>query len=202
MANSKWSLSGTYFEACNCNVACPCVFLSPPTTGDCTVLVAWHIEKGHGDGVNLDGLNALLAVNSPGNMAQVKWKAALYLDQKANPSQKEALTKILGGQAGGVPGALGASIEQVLGVKSVSIEFKVEGKKRSLKIPQIVQMEIEAIAGQGGADVTINQHPLTAVPGQPAVVGKSKQVSYQDYGLKWEFSEKNGFYSPFNYTGP
>ncbi len=166
------------------------------------MLVAWHINKGQADDVNLDGLNALLAVNSPGNMAQVKWKAALYLDQKANPAQKESLTKILGGQAGGVPGALGSFIEKVLGVKSVPIEFKAEGKKRSLKIPQIVQMEIEAIAGQGGADVVVNNHPLTAVPGEPAVVGKSKQVSYQDYGLKWEFSEKNGFYSPFNYTGP
>ncbi len=166
------------------------------------MLVAWHIDKGQADGVSLDGLNALLAVNSPGHMAQVKWKAALYLDQKANPSQKEALTRILGGQAGGVPAALGGFIGQILGVKSVPIEFTAEGKKRSLKIPQVVQMEIEAIAGQGGADVVVNNHPLTAVPGQPAVVGKSKQVSYQDYGLKWEFSEKNGFYSPFTYTGP
>jgi len=63
-------------------------------------------------------------------------------------------------------------------------------------------MEIEAIAGQGGADVVITNHPLTAVPGQPAVVGKSKQLSYHDHGYKWEFSDKNGFYSPFTYSGP
>ncbi len=42
----KWNLSGTYFETCNCEVACPCVFLSPPSTGECTVLVAWHVDKG------------------------------------------------------------------------------------------------------------------------------------------------------------
>ncbi len=135
-------------------------------------------------------------------MAHVKWKAALYIDDKANPSQKDALTKILGGQAGGVPGALGAFIGQILGVKSVPIEFKADGKKRSLKIPQVAEMEIEAIAGQGGADVIISSAPLTAIPGEPAVVAKSKRASYIDYGLKWEFSEKNGFYSPFTYTGP
>ncbi len=135
-------------------------------------------------------------------MAQVKWKVALYIDEKANPQQKDALTKILGGQAGGVPGALGTFIGQVLGVKSVPIEFKAEGKKRSLKIPQVAEMEIEAIAGQGGADVTINNHPFTAIPGEIAVVAKSNQASYNDYGLKWEFSEKNGYYSPFKYTGP
>ena len=135
-------------------------------------------------------------------MTQVKWKVALYIDEKASASQKDALTKILGGQAGGVPGALGPFIGQVLGVKSVPIEFKAEGKKRSLMIPQVAEMEIEAIAGQGGSDVIINNHPFTAIPGETAVVAKSKQAKYSDYGLKWEFSEKNGYYSPFKYNGP
>jgi hypothetical protein len=197
-----WKIEGDYFEACNCEVACPCVFLSSPTTGDCTALVAWHIEKGQSDGVNLDGLNALLAAHSPGHMTKVKWKVALYIDASANPTQTEALTRILGGQAGGVPAALAPFIGQILGVKSVPIEFKAEGKRRTLHIPQIAEMEIEAIAGQGGADVVITNHPLTAVPGQPAVVGKSKQLSYHDHGYKWELSEKNGFYSPFAYNGP
>ncbi len=200
--SSKWNLSGAYFESCNCEVACPCVFTSPPTTGECIVLVAWHIDKGQSDGINLDGLNALLAVYSPGHMLKAKWKVALYIDEKANPSQKDALTKILGGQAGGVPAALAPFIGQVLGVKSVPIDFKAEGKKRSLRIPQVAEMQIEAIAGQGGADVVINNHPFTAVPGETAVVGKSKQLSYHDYGLGWELSEKNGFYSPFKYSGP
>ena len=33
--SQKWNVAGTYFEACNCNVACPYVFLSPPTEGEC-----------------------------------------------------------------------------------------------------------------------------------------------------------------------
>ena len=41
-----WELKGTYFETCNCDVACPCVFLSRPTKGECRVLVAWHIDQG------------------------------------------------------------------------------------------------------------------------------------------------------------
>lgn len=27
---TEWKVSGTYFEACNCDVACPCVFTSAP----------------------------------------------------------------------------------------------------------------------------------------------------------------------------
>lgn len=84
---AQWSLTGTYFETCNCESACPCVFLSPSTTGECTVLIGWHIEKGRLDAVALDGLNVALAVYSPGHMAQVKWKAALYFDNKGTPKK-------------------------------------------------------------------------------------------------------------------
>ena len=43
---SSWKIAGSYFEACNCEVACPCVFTSPPTGEECTVLIAWHIDQG------------------------------------------------------------------------------------------------------------------------------------------------------------
>ncbi len=196
---TKWHLSGTYFEACNCDVACPCVFLSPPTMGECRDLVGWHIDKGSFGDVALDGLNVALYVHSPGNMVEGKWKAALYLDERATQAQKDALSQIFSGQAGGHPAALGSLIEEVLGVKSVPIEYQAEGKRRSLRIPNVGEAEIEALAGQGDAEVTINNHPLCVAPGQTAVVGKSKQVSYRDHGLQLEVSDKAGFYSPFTY---
>ena len=76
------------------------VFLSPPTNGDCTVLLAWHIDQGRFGEVNLDGLNAVLAAHSPGHMLEVKWKVALYVDERANKGQQDALTQIFSGQAG------------------------------------------------------------------------------------------------------
>ena len=50
-----------------------------------------------------------------------------------------------------------------------------------------------------GADVTVTGHPLAIAPGYAATVAKSKKLSYHDYGLQWEISEKNGFFSPFAY---
>ena len=199
---AKWQLTGTYFEACNCDLACPCVFLSPPTAGDCKALVGWHIEKGSLGEVNLDGLNVAIYVHSPGNMVQGNWKAALYLDERATPAQKDGLTQIFSGQVGGHPKILASLISQVLGLKSVPIEYHSEGKKRSLRIPEIAEAEIEALPGQGGAEVTISNHPLCIAPGQTAVVSKSKRASYRDHGLELEVSGKNGFYSPFTYQGP
>ena len=199
---TKWNLSGSYFEACNCEVACPCVFLSAPSSGECNLLLAWHIEKGHLGDLPLDGLNVALAVHSPGPMTRVKWDVALYLDERASPAQRDALDAIFGGQAGGEPAALAPLIGKVLGVKSVRIEFRAVGKRRSLRIPKVAEMRIEAIKGQGGADVTLENVPLIAVPNQTVVVAKSEKLSLHDFGFEWEFTEKNGFYSPFSFKGP
>src|SRR5262249_47594924 len=122
MQAEAWKVSGTYCEACNCEVACPCVFGSPPTGADCTVLVGWHIEAGHWNGTILNGLNVALAVHAPGSMTETKWTAALYLDAKANQAQNEGLLKIFSGQAGGHPQLLASFIGKLLGVRSVPIQ--------------------------------------------------------------------------------
>lgn len=197
--SEQWQLAGTYFEACNCDVACPCVFLSAPTTGECTVLVGWHIDNGRSGSVTLDGLNVALAVHSPGHMLTTKWRAALYLDDKASETQKEALMHIFTGQGGGHPAVLVSFVGELLGAKSVRMDYQADGKRRSLKIAGVGEAEIAAIDGAGGADTMISGHPLAVAPGYAATVAKSKTLSYHDYGLQWDISEKTGFFSPFVY---
>jgi hypothetical protein len=196
---SAWKVSGTYFETCNCEAACPCVFLGPPTAGNCTVLVAWHIDQGTFDSTKLDGLNVVLAVHSPGHMLKTKWRVALYLDSRATPPQSEALGKIFSGQAGGHPANLAPMIGEVLGAKTAAIDYRADGRRRSLRIDKIADVEIEAIAGAAGNEATIHNHPLCIAPGFPAVIARSKRVQFSDFDLKLEVSEKNGFYSPFAY---
>lgn len=199
---AKWNVSGSYFEACNCDVACPCVFLSAPTTGECGVLLAWHIDEGKYGDVPLDGLNVAMAAHSPGHMLKVKWEVALYLDERATQAQRDALGTVFGGQAGGEPAALGPLVGKVLGVKAVKIDYEARGKRRNLRIPKVAEMEVEAIEGQGGKEVTLTGVPLTAVPNQTTVVAKSKRLTYRDHGFDWNISEKNGYYSPFAFKGP
>lgn len=194
----KWKLSGTYFESCNCDVACPCVFLTAPTTGECMVFVGWHIDHGNFGDVKLDGLNIVAAVHSPGHMLQVKWKLALYLDEKASPAQRDVLTQIFSGQAGGHPAVLASLVGEILGVKNVPIEFHAAGKTRRLRVADVLEMEIEGIEGQGGQEVTVSNPPLCIVPGIPSVVARSKHLSYKEH-FPLELSGKNGYYSAFVY---
>lgn len=197
--SESWQVSGHYMESCNCKPACPCVFLSTPTEGDCTVVVGWHVESGNYGATDLAGLNVALAVYSPGKMHEVPWKAALYLDDRASEEQSKALLMIFSGQSGGHPARLGAHIGEVLGVASAPIHFEQAGKHRSLKVGQLAEVEIEAIAGAGGTDVTVSGHPLCIAPGYPAVVARSKSLRYEDHGFHWTLSDRNGLFSPFSY---
>lgn len=196
-----WKLSGSYFESCNCEAACPCVFLSPPTTGECTAIVAWHIDDGEHEGLRLDGLNVALAVHSPGHMAEVPWRVALYLDDQATQEQADALGAVFSGAAGGHPAVLAAHIGEVLGVATASMSFEGDDSSRSMRIGEVGDVKIAALAGQGGAHVTVANHPLAIAPGREAVAARSDHLRFTDHGYEWELSGGNGFFSPFDYEG-
>jgi hypothetical protein len=203
LASQSWKLQGDYFEGCNCDSICPCLFLSDPDKGFCNVTVAWHIEKGHYDQTQLDGLNAVAVFVAPGNMfTGPKWKAALYLDNAASEVQKVALSKIFSGQSGGFFGAAANSIGEMLGIKSAPITFGMEGKRRWLHIPDYLNLEIEAIKGGDQNEDSVFTNPaFTVAPGYDRVISHSTKHTYKDLGLEWDSSGKNGFYSKFNY-GP
>ena len=195
----KWHIKGSYFETCNCAAACPCVWLQAPTEGDCKLLVAWHIENGYLENQTLDNLNVALACYAPGNMQEGNWQAALYIDEQADDAQFDAITQIFSGQQGGHLAILMSFVSDVLGIKKVKIDYHEDGNKRLMSIPGIAQAEIEAIQGITGAESSISNPPLCVVSSHPSTVAKSKQYQYQDYDKNWQFSDRNGYFSPFIY---
>ncbi|MGX2030601.1 MULTISPECIES: DUF1326 domain-containing protein [Methylocaldum] len=197
--SNSWHLEGNYFEACNCETACPCVWFNPPSEGDCKLLVAWHIDKGRSEGVTLDGLNVVLACYAPGHMKEGNWQAALYLDERADSAQSDALVRIFSGQSGGHPAVLAGFVGQVLGVKHVPMTYEALGKERRLLMSDLAEVSIRAIDGIAGGEATIANPPLCVVPSHPSVVAKSGSYRYRDYGFDWEFSGRNGYFSPFVY---
>jgi len=201
-AKASWKLEGDYFEGCNCDIVCPCIFLGDPDEGDCHVTCAWHIQEGNYENLTLDNLNAVAMFNTPGNMVTgPKWKAALYIDDNASSEQADALTKIYSGQAGGFFAAAANFIGEMLGVKSVPIEFGIDGKRRWLNIKNSVELEIEGVKGiDPNKESYIVNPAFSAVPGSDLVVARSSKYNYNDHGLQWNNSGKNGFYCRFSYS--
>ncbi len=165
------------------------------------MVVAWHIDRGSYDGTPLDDRNVVMAIHSPGHMMEVKWKAAVYLDQRCDQAQQDALTQIFSGQAGGHPSVLASMVGEIVGLKTVPIEFQHDGEGRRLSVTDVVSCDIQPIEGQGGAQVTVTNHPLCVSPGEPAVVCRSGALTLNDHGMTWNFSGKNGFFAPFSYAG-
>ena len=79
-AAMSWQLSGTYFENCNCNVTCPCAVSGFSVPGDnerCIVLLAFHVDSGDIDGVDVSGLSYAVVADAPGAMVEGNWRVGL-----------------------------------------------------------------------------------------------------------------------------
>ena len=96
---------------------------------------------------------------------------------------------------------LAGHIGEVLGVASAPISFEGDDSSRSMRVGEVVDASIVAIAGQGGAQVTIENHPLAIAPGNTLVAARTEHLRFSDHGYEWELSGTNGFFSPFDYEG-
>ncbi len=197
--HSNWSLKGNYFESCNCDLVCPCIFLMPPTQGHCKALVAWHIAEGKMEDTRLDNLNVAIWLHSPGSLTDGNWRLALYIDERANEAQKDALTQIYGGQAGGHPAVLAGFVTELMGVKTAKIEFTESGKKHHLIIKDVAENEMYSLDGEDGGEVKVTNHPLAVSPANAAVISKSKTLKFKDYDVDWAESETVGLSAAFFY---
>src|SRR3954467_5651018 len=94
--NIKWKIEGDYFEGCNCDSICPCIFKGDPDEGYCNITAACDLQKGtYDNNVNLDGLNVVALFQDPGNMITgPKWSAALYVDDRASEEHPRAGVKL------------------------------------------------------------------------------------------------------------
>jgi hypothetical protein len=208
-ASPQWQLTGDYFESCSCAVVCPCLFspnapmTSQPTSanGACEVAFGFHVDKGSYGNVALDGLTVAMMVRTPGRMADGNWSAAVYLDERADAQQQQALTAIFTGAAGGPLATLAPLITQVLGVKPAPITFNKQGTSRSMEIPGAAKFSVHA-APSIVPDQEIwasNAHPFN--PGGVAMAVGDAGSTWDDYGMHWDNSGRNGHYAPINWSG-
>jgi hypothetical protein len=203
---TAWRVKGDYFENCNCEIVCPCLFsaaepmTSSPTEGACEVAFAFHLDEGaHGD-VDLAGLNVAMIARTPGAMADGNWSVAVYLDDRASDEQHGALQAIFTGSAGGVLANLAPLISTVLGVKSAPIRWSKEGRRRSVEIPGVMDMAVRAVPSinPDGEIWAGNAHPF-APQGVAMAVGEAGST-WEDYGMRWDNSGRNGHYAPIDWS--
>jgi hypothetical protein len=199
----SWHLSGTYFENCNCKVTCPCAvsgFAEPGDEDRCVVLLAFHVEDGEIDGIDVSGLSYAVLADAPGAMAEGGWRVGLLMDAAASAEQAEALAGVAAGQRGGAPAAFNPFIGEVLGIEATAIDYVDDGPRHSVRIGDFADVEIEDYVPAGAAEPT----RLTGVPhpvSSTLTAARAKRSKVRAFGIELDGVGKNGHAAPFSWTG-
>jgi len=205
MTMQKWAARGQYYETCNCDFVCPCVPLQmavEPTKGSCSFAMAFQVERGNYGSLSLDGLSFIVLGYTPEAMGKGNWSVGVIADSKANDEQREALTAIASGGAGGPMAALGPLVGKFLGVESAPIEFQRSGGKWSVNAGALLSMSAQAAMG-------INPNATEPLhldnTGHPAAdrfsLARAVHSHVAALGLKWSDSsgKNNGQFAPFDW---
>ncbi len=206
----EWQLVGDWFDICSCDIPCPCEFAQAPTNNACQGMLAWHIRNGHFGVIQLNDLSLLALAAFEGNIWAGETKAVmgLFIDEKADEQQREALQSIFSGQAGGWPASFAAIIGEVRGVEFVPITFEVAGDLAfwRAEIPGKVMGRAEALTGPttppGQRVQTINPPGSEVGPGQVATWGQSTEVRTEGFGFRWTGESRSSKHIPFDWSGP
>jgi hypothetical protein len=160
--------------------------------------LSWAIEHGHADGVDMAGQRVALLSRYDDDEPGSPWDFLLYLDQSADPGQREALAAIFLGHAGGTP----------------KRQFPWAFKPSRLQEVRIARIEIEHTPRRGwfrvGHDAEVRvagavdrQEPVTCViPGhhQPGTEVHSVQLRSTAAPIDFDFSGRCGYEATFAYS--
>jgi hypothetical protein len=200
-----WRLEGTYFESCSCDAVCPCTwsaFTARATHDRCRALLAYHIDSGEIDDVDVGGLSFALFLDTPPVMSEGNWRVGVFLDDGASDSQAEHLGAVLSGQAGGPPAMLGPLIGEMLGVERAPIEVTDDGLRHAVRVGDVIDFEIQDIVPWGkqdGRPVRFDGmlHPLGV---SDLTMAEAQRSRIDAFGIRYE--GKTGLsYSDFSWAG-
>jgi hypothetical protein len=198
-----WRLDGTYFESCSCDTVCPCTWsaLTAKATLDrCRALLAYHVQSGEIDGVDVSGLSFALFLDTPPVMAEGNWRVGVYLDDAASDSQAEQLGAVLSGQLGGPPAMLGPLISEMLGVEKAPITYSEDGRGHHVRIGDAADVGVEdfvALEGHDPVQLTNVFHPSNTT----LTVAPANAAHLSTFGIDWGREGQSGFSAPFSWAG-
>src|SRR6476620_11907039 len=141
-----WHIEGAYSANCNCDMACPCTtsgLTAPADQERCNVALAFHVETGEVNGVDVGGLTVCVVADTPALMSEGGWKVGVLLDAAASAEQTAALGAVFGGQLGGPMEGLAPLIGEMAGMESLTMAYADDGRVHHVRIGSAVDMTVE-----------------------------------------------------------
>jgi len=197
----SWEVSGSYYEACNCQAVCPCRREGNRQGGrstyeTCDFVLSWKIEEGHVDGRDLSGLSTVLVGSYSDEEASSPWRVALFVDENADEAQQSDLGDVFLGRIGGDTHRLyGRGILDISMVRSAAIRLVHEPGRWRIGVSTFVEVRSTVEADtQGPVSCGISDHaPGTELISDVLVVASPP--------FQWNLRERCSFESAFAYRG-
>jgi hypothetical protein len=199
----EWAISGTYLEACNCEVICPCRRVGGraggrSTYGTCQGALSWAVLDGRAGDVDLSGLGAVLVLSYDDDEPGSPWTYFLYVDERGSERQREALALILTGELGGTakrqfPWAFKES--RPLGWRAAPIEIQHTSRRGWFRAGEQVTLRV--------GDPVADQEPVTCViPGhhRSGVELHADLLRVEEGPLSFEVTGRCAYRSTFSYS--
>jgi hypothetical protein len=195
-----WRLSGRYVEACSCEAICPCRQVGGRSGSRsqfqlCQFALAWTIESGHCDEVDLGGLQAVMAGYWDEDEPGVPWRVRLYVDERGDEAQRAALADIFLGRLGGTPAAqYTPAIKEVYGVSAAGIDVVHDRGRQQIRVGEVVSV---IARGPFPSDEAVT----CGIPGHDQAGEEllHETMKVHDAPLDFEFHGRCGFASRFDY---
>ena len=198
-----YMLEGRILEVCDCNVLCPCWIGEDPDNGTCDSIIAYHIDQGTIEGVDVSGLTMAMLAHIPGNVLDGNFRAVAYLDDKASQQQIDALLAAFGGRLGGPLEDMAKLVGETVAVVTATIIFSVEEGRGTLKIGDEAEVIMEPYRGPTGEITTLNESIFSTIPGSPAYVAKALRYRVKNaaLGLDIDLEGHNAIQGSFRFEG-
>ena len=200
----SWELAGTFYENCSCDAICPCTWsnLAHQATRDdyCRFALAFEVDNGQIDGVDVSGRSFVMIGDTPPNMADGNWRVGVIIDGGANEEQVARFGQVLSGELGGPPAALGPLLGEFLGIEQGPISIESDGKRHHIKVGDLVDYSGERVTLEAGEPITLTN--IVAHPAGPTLgLAPVSRSHVSAFGVEYSGEDLSGFANPFAWSG-
>ena len=164
--------------------------------------MAFEVEQGTFGHVLLDNLGFIVVARTPEAMAKGNWQVGIVVDERANAEQRDAISLIASGAAGGPMACLASLVGNFLGMQPASIRFDRQGHKWSVRATNAVEIKGTGVVG-------ISPHATEPVhfdyTGHPAAdrfaIAHACESHIHALGISWDdvSGKNNAQYAPFSW---
>jgi hypothetical protein len=200
-AGGKSTVTGQYVEARTAEVFTGgCIMGSEAETMGKQAVLAWKVDRGSFNGINIDGLSVVAAMSGDRNLGMTEMggekpavRTAMFVDQRANTAQQIALVAMASELSKGLVGT-------IVQVTPTPIEFADHGSEINVSAAQVSLAVSKHLTHDPTCGAMQWFHPFASMDESAMGVANQHLFTGSALGTKWsDPNKRSAFFGTFSY---